>query len=117
MTPNEFGQVRYGVEMYSMKEEDFFKMQCLNNKTMFGVFDGHGGKFVARKCAEYDWGNEQSFEEIFWKLDENLGPQSLNSGTTASIMMIECVPFSTSVLKGTQVGIARVTTSESVWHG
>ena len=40
MTPNEFGQVRYGVEMYSMKEEDFFKMQCLNNKTMFGVFDG-----------------------------------------------------------------------------
>ena len=97
MTPNEFGQVRYGVEMYSMKEEDFFKMQCLNNKTMFGVFDGHGGKFGARKCAEYDWGNEQSFEEIFWKLDETLGPQSLNSGTTASIMMIECVLFSLPV--------------------
>ena len=52
MTPNEFGQVRYGVEMYSMKEEDFFKMQCLNNKTMFGVFDGHGGKFVARANAQ-----------------------------------------------------------------
>ena len=85
------GRIRYGVEMYSMKEEDFFKMQCSRNQTMFGVFDGHGGKFIARKCAEYNWSGERRLEERFWKLDESLGPQSLSSGTTASVMIIECV--------------------------
>lgn len=60
-------------------------------KTMFGVFDGHGGKFVARKCSEHCWVDEEDIEERFWKLDETLGPQSLSSGTTASIMVINHV--------------------------
>tara|TARA_B100000482_G_scaffold94244_1_gene67848 strand:+ start:719 stop:1021 length:303 start_codon:yes stop_codon:yes gene_type:complete len=58
---------------------------------MFGVFDGHGGKFVARKCSSHCWIDEEDIEERFWKLDETLGPQSLSSGSTASIMIIDHV--------------------------
>ena len=60
-------------------------------RTTFGVFDGHGGKFIARKCSEHCWVDEEDIEGRFWKLDETLGPQSLSSGTTASIMVIDHV--------------------------
>jgi len=79
------------MEMYATKEEDFFQIERRPQKTMFGVFDGHGGKFVARKCSEHCWVDEEDIEERFWKLDETLGPQSLSSGTTASIMVINHV--------------------------
>ena len=83
---------------------------------MFGVFDGHGGKFIARKCAEYNWSGERLLEERFWKLDESLGPQSLSSGTTASVMIIECVVSHLYRLFPTFpiTGIARMVTIELI---
>ena len=53
--------------------------------------DLSGGKFIARKCSEHCWVDEEDIEGRFWKLDETLGPQSLSSGTTASIMVIDHV--------------------------
>ena len=81
----------------SQKDEDVSSTKHAADASLFGVFDGHGGKSAAQLCASELCDDlllaspalaAAEIADAYWRVDAKLGKRGDCAGSTAAVLIV-----------------------------